>query len=81
VQVYWLGALAALLLGRLPSGVPPAWERGEAVPWPSTQELREQRIRDAEARRGGAPGDSEPEDAAAGVPSPATARRKRKKRR
>jgi hypothetical protein len=43
IRVFWLGALAALILGRWPSGVPAAWTTGEAQPWPSQQELREQR--------------------------------------
>jgi hypothetical protein len=74
VQVYWLGALALLLWGSSPNGTPPAWERGVAVPWPSAQELREQRVREAEARRGAAPAPASAEDGAA-------PRRKRKKRR
>jgi hypothetical protein len=82
VQIYWLGALAMLLAGRARSGTPAAWERGEAVPWPSGQELRELRIRAAEERRGGAPPagtleSPQPDDG----PAPAAARRKRKKRR
>lgn len=40
VEAYWLAALAYLLSGRWPSGVPPAWTSGRAVPWPSSQELR-----------------------------------------
>jgi hypothetical protein len=43
VQSFWLIALGPLLLGRWPSGVPPAWTSGEAMPWPSQQDLREQR--------------------------------------
>jgi len=86
VQVYWLGALATLFAGRNPSGTPPAWQSGEAMPWPSSAEMREQRVRDAEARRGGdvvadelaAPDDDEP---SGNGPSPATSKRKRKKRR
>lgn len=42
VQAFWLGALGYLLLGRWPKGLPPAWESGEARPWPSLQRLREQ---------------------------------------
>lgn len=83
VQVYWLGALAMLFAGRSPSGTPPAWQSGEAMPWPSTAEMREQRVRDAEARRGG---DDVVEGSTAGLEestgmSPATSKRKRKKRR
>lgn len=91
VQVYWLGALAALFLGRSMSGaIPPAWQSGEAIPWPSAAEMREQRVREAEARRGAGGGDggfaaleqngADEADGGAG-PSPATSKRKRKKRR
>ena len=33
VQCFWLAALAVLLAGRWPSGMPPAWTSGEAIPW------------------------------------------------
>ena len=36
----WLLALAALFLGRWPGGMPPAWESGQAVPWPTADERR-----------------------------------------
>jgi hypothetical protein len=85
VQVYWLGMLAVLFLGRSPSGTPPAWQSGEAMPWPSAAEMREQRVRDAEARRGGfdaddvvVPDDASQLDSLPGMPG---SRRKRKKRR
>jgi len=51
IRVFWLGALGFLILGRWPT-VPKAWVTGEAEPWPSQQQLREQR--DA-ARAGGEP--------------------------
>jgi hypothetical protein len=54
VQFFWLGALAYLISGRWPNGVPPAWKTGEAVPWPSSQELREQRQAQLEERRAAA---------------------------
>jgi hypothetical protein len=85
VQVYWLGALAMLFAGRSPNGTPPAWQSGEAMPWPSPAEMREQRVRDAEARRGD--GDVvegsavEPADEPSGNGGAAASRRKRKKRR
>jgi hypothetical protein len=77
VQAFWLGALAALILGRWPNGVPPAWESGEAVPWPTQQELREQREKAASSPS------PEPAPAAApgGRPHPGSKKRKRKKRR
>jgi hypothetical protein len=77
VQISWLGALALLLSGRAASGLPPAWERGEAVPWPSPAEMREARVRAAVAGRGETAAESEPSTAG---PSPATSRRKRKRR-
>jgi MFS family permease len=43
IRVFWLGALGVLFLGRMPSGMPKAWTTGEAEPWPSQQQLREQR--------------------------------------
>ena len=43
VQAFWLAALGALFLGYWPPGVPPAWVTGEAQPWPTQQEVREQR--------------------------------------
>src|SRR5207237_5100289 len=40
VQFYWLAAVAYLLSGRWPSGVPPAWRTGKAEPWPSSAQIR-----------------------------------------
>jgi hypothetical protein len=34
----WLVYVALLLVGKVPGGKPPAWERGEAVPWPTPGE-------------------------------------------
>ncbi len=55
IRVFWLAALGMLFLGRLPSGTPKAWTTGEAEPWPSQQQLREQRAAaqaDGDAARG-----------------------------
>jgi hypothetical protein len=85
VQVYWLGALAMLFAGRSPNGTPPAWQSGEAMPWPSPAEMREQRVRDAEERRGGVVEgsvvESDDDEPNGTVPSPATSQRKKRKRR
>jgi len=34
----WLVYFALLVVGKVPNGKPPAWERGEAVPWPTPGE-------------------------------------------
>ncbi|MGA9859122.1 MAG: hypothetical protein WBQ18_14755, partial [Solirubrobacteraceae bacterium] len=53
VQCYWLLALAYLISGRWPSGVPPAWSTGRAEPWPSSAEVRNRRAAQAPAGRSG----------------------------
>lgn len=72
VEVYWFLALAVLLAGRWPSGTPPAWRSGRMERWPSAQELREQRIREA----GGAEGKLPRGAARAGTASGAKAKDK-----
>lgn len=67
IQFFWLGAMAALFLGRWPGGRGPAWASGEAVPWPSQLEM-------ARAREAAAQQSPEPQE-------PAAARPRRKKRR
>lgn len=47
VQVFWLIAFGMVLLGRWPNE-PPAWASGEAVPWPTGAQIREQRAAAAE---------------------------------
>jgi hypothetical protein len=73
VQTFFLVALGLLLLGRI--SVPPAWSAGEAVPWPSQQELAERR--ELERRQAGGDADDDPRTEA---PSPATSKKKRKRR-
>jgi hypothetical protein len=46
VQIFWLGGLGFILLGRWPGGVPPAWRTGAAEPWP-TPEPRQRAARPA----------------------------------
>ena len=53
VQAFWLIAVAALIFGRWPSGMPPAWEDGEAHKWPSAAEARERAAAEREARSNG----------------------------
>jgi hypothetical protein len=81
VQCFWLLMLSALFFGRAPSGVPPAWRTGDAEPWPTSAQVREQRQRAAAERRGETwdpPATAEP--VAAG-PSPSASARKRKRKR
>lgn len=35
LTLLWFVYLAFLLIGRIPGGRPPAWESGEAIPWPT----------------------------------------------
>jgi hypothetical protein len=82
VQCFWLVMLGVLFSGRWPGGGPPAWRTGNAEPWPSSAEIREQRARAAAERRGEPyePPAAEPEPVPAG-PSPSASARKRKRKR
>ncbi|WCB92037.1 hypothetical protein DSM104299_00718 [Baekduia alba] len=85
VTAFWLAMIGALMLGRWPSGMPPAWAAGAAVPWPSQQEIREQREH-ARGGRGGGGGTANGTPATvtgpvSDGPSPSTAARKKRKRR
>ena len=93
VQPFWLGALVALILGRWPNGQPPAWKTGKAEPWPTQQELREEREKakaaqlEAQGKAPPAADEEEPEPAGA-TAAPAgrqrhssSKKRKRKRRR
>jgi MFS family permease len=88
VTAFWLAMVGMLFLGRWPSGTPPAWDDAEARPWPSQQEIREQRDRARQERGRGRGGPSRPapatgpaEPALGDAPSPATSARKKRKRR
>lgn len=71
----WLVFVGLLLLGKMPrTPEPPAWERGEAVPWLTQQQVRE--ARDAAPDQGlGNAGDPRDDDPLGGEP-----RRSRKRR-
>jgi hypothetical protein len=71
IQIFWLGALAALFLNRWPGGRGPAWESGRAEPWPSAAERR-QAVAEPPA-----PAEPEPEAA----PARRSSRKRRRKRR
>ena len=84
LQAFWLVAFGMMLIGRSSSPLPPAWETGEATPWPKQQQGR--------GRLGRAPApepEPEPVTSVAAPPPPArtpraaspNASKKRKKRR
>ncbi|HEY1833739.1 MAG TPA: hypothetical protein VGG08_04825 [Solirubrobacteraceae bacterium] len=52
VPALWLVMMGVLYAGKWPGGEPPAWEAGEARPWPSGAQMRAER---AAARGGGKP--------------------------
>ncbi|MEA2140890.1 MAG: hypothetical protein QOC91_989 [Solirubrobacteraceae bacterium] len=41
VPAFWLVAMGILYMGKWPNGQPPAWEAGEARPWPTRAQMRE----------------------------------------
>jgi hypothetical protein len=69
LQLFWVNALAVLFLGRWPAGRGPAWETGEAIPWPTAAE------RAREAQEAAEPAEPEPEPVAE---RPASRKRRRK---
>lgn len=84
VQGFWLLALAYLLSGRWPTGVPPSWRSGSAEPWPSSASMREKRMK-ASGGGGRAKPAPTPAPQPVGAPAPtrsraATGKRKRKRR-
>jgi MFS family permease len=89
VTAFWMAMVGMLMLGRWPTGMPPAWDEGDARPWPTQQEMRESRER-ARADRGGggrapapasAPASNGSAEPLTDAPSPATSARKKRKRR
>jgi hypothetical protein len=72
IQLFWLIALGALFMNIWPGGGRgPAWETGEAVPWPAAHERY---IEDAD-------GEPEPEPEPAAVTTAQRSSRKRKKKK
>jgi hypothetical protein len=80
-EIVWCVFLAGLLSDRTSSNLPPAWDAGQAIPWLTQQQVREQREAGGGAprRRGGQPV-SVPAPRLPGTASPNSSK-KRKKRR
>ncbi|MGN6254888.1 MAG: hypothetical protein ACTHO8_07900 [Solirubrobacterales bacterium] len=72
VAVIWFVYFGLLILGIVPGGRPPAWEAGEAIPWPSPGEKAAAELEPSDAGEEG--GDEPPE------PGDPGERRKRKRR-
>ena len=87
IEAFWLGAVGALILGNWPGGRGPAWESGEAEPWPTPAQRRGLLAPRGEATDAAGPepeGAPEPEGEAEPGAEPAAERpssRKRKRKR
>jgi hypothetical protein len=73
----WIIYLGLLIAGRVPRGRPPAWDAGEAIPWPSPGErMAEQMSGDGEDG-----GDAAAEEAEPATPPRQPGERRKRKRR
>ena len=92
IEAFWLAAIGAIFLDRWPGGRGPAWETGEATPWPTAAEQRlaeededgEETETETEtgAQVEAAPADDdEPAEGDEPPPHPVSKKRKKKKRR
>ncbi len=73
----WFGWLGFLILGRVPNGRPPAWETGEAVPWPRPgEEATDAPMREAAADGNGVV-EGDAEEIVSPTPKDHSARRER----
>jgi len=87
ILLFWLPALALLFLNRWPGGRGPAWDAGEAIPWPGAAEqrraLERKRAEDEDEvvpTAGGANG-SGPASVDPDTPRAATPRKRKRRRR
>jgi hypothetical protein len=76
LRAFWFVAVGLTLLGKWPGGRPPAWDTGDAVPWPTRAQVLEEAER---ARNGG--GQEAARGDAAPAPKPKASSGGRKKRR
>lgn len=81
IQIFWLGAVGSIFLGRWPGGRGETWDTGEPGIWLSAAEQRRQAMKaeQLEAEPGPGRDDEEPEDLDA-RPQPASKKKRRKRR-
>jgi hypothetical protein len=83
IQLFWLIALGMLFIGVWPGqGRGPAWETGEAIPWPSPQRGQARANAEVEPEEpAGDESDGDGDGAAAAASQPAPRKRKKRKAR
>ena len=83
LAMLWFAYFGLLLLGRVPGGRPPAWEAGEAIPWPTPGEAAAEELAGTDGPGAEDPAGDPPrlgEAADPGPRNPGEGKRKRKKR-
>lgn len=82
IQVFWLAALGLLFLDRWPGGRGPAWDSGEALPWPTAQQRAQARAPEQQWSGDEEPAyeDAEGEDSAEKRAQRAANKRRRKRK-
>jgi hypothetical protein len=78
VPALWMVMMGLLYAGRWPGGDPPAWNAGEARPWPSRAQVAAERAGKTGAGNGAGKG-SASDTAPAPVPQAGTSRKRRRK--
>lgn len=82
IQIFWIGALGLIFVNRWPNGRGPAWDSGQAKPWPTAAEqraaLEQKRAAQIEARSAPPPADA---PSGNGEPSRPPGRKKKKRSR
>jgi hypothetical protein len=80
IPSFWLVAIGILYIGKWPNGQPPAWESGEARPWPSRAQMRQQAGAGSAGRPALATGSGDVTPAPAKPASTGSSRKRRRKR-
>jgi hypothetical protein len=80
IPAFWLVMMGLLLSGRWPGGDPPAWEAGEARPWPTRAQMQAERAGQTPVPAAAGAGDAAPAPTTP-APSPAASAKKRRRKR